>query len=173
MILGEALERVQVPVLLQTGWQDLFLAQTLEQYDRLSARGVDVALTVGPVDTHRVVTKGGRIVVRESLDWLGEHLAGTGIRTRAAPVKVFVTGADQWRDLPHWPPPTTDGRSTSSRAAVSATSVHQRAARRSSPTTPPTRLRRSADASSIAEAATPTTARSPSVATSWCSPVRL
>ena len=48
MMLDAALERVQVPVLLQAGWQDLFLDQTLEQYARLSARGVDVALTVGP-----------------------------------------------------------------------------------------------------------------------------
>jgi putative CocE/NonD family hydrolase len=40
---------------------------------------------------------------------LDEHLAGNGIRKRATPVKVFVTGAAaQWRDLPRWPPPTDD-----------------------------------------------------------------
>ena len=108
MTLGEALERVEVPVLLQTGWQDLFLQQTLEQYARLSARGVDVALTVGPWTHVELATKGSRVVVPEVLDWLAEHLGGSGLRTRAAPVKVFVTGADQWRDLPSWPPPTQE-----------------------------------------------------------------
>jgi uncharacterized protein len=108
MMLGEALERVEVPVLLQTGWQDLFLDQTLEQYVRLSARGVDVALTAGPWTHIDVATRAGRTVVAETLDWLDEHLAGSGVRTRAAPVKVFATGARQWRDLATWPPPTTD-----------------------------------------------------------------
>ena len=108
MMLEAALERVEVPVLLQAGWQDLFLQQTLEQYARLSARGVDVALTVGPWTHVEVATKGARVVVPEVLGWLAEHLAGSGVRTRAAPVKVFVTGAGQWRDLPSWPPPTND-----------------------------------------------------------------
>ena len=108
MMLEAALERVQVPVLLQTGWQDLFLDQTLEQYARLSARNVDVALTVGPWTHVEMGTKGSRIIVPEVLDWLAEHLAGSGLRTRAAPVKVFVTGTGQWRDLPSWPPPTND-----------------------------------------------------------------
>ncbi len=108
MRLGDALERVEVPVLLQTGWQDLFLQQTLEQYARLAARGVDVALTAGPWTHIDVATRGGRLVVPEALDWLDEHLAASGIRTRATPVKVFVTGAGQWRDLASWPPPTTE-----------------------------------------------------------------
>ncbi|EUA34318.1 alpha/beta hydrolase fold family protein [Mycobacterium xenopi 3993] len=43
-----ALDRVQIPVLLIGGWQDIFLDQTLEQYRRLDRRGVEVALTVGP-----------------------------------------------------------------------------------------------------------------------------
>jgi putative CocE/NonD family hydrolase len=103
-----ALDRVQVPVLLQTGWQDLFLMQTLEQYAHLRDRGVEVALTAGPWTHIGAAMKASRLLVRETLDWLDEHLAGNGIHTRAAPVKVFVTGAGQWRDLPSWPPPTDD-----------------------------------------------------------------
>ena len=45
---GSALDQVQVPVLLLSGWQDLFLGQTLQQYRQLRDRGVDVALTMGP-----------------------------------------------------------------------------------------------------------------------------
>jgi putative CocE/NonD family hydrolase len=40
------------------------------------------------------------------LDWLAEHLAGTGRRRRPSPVRIFVTGARQWRYVPEWPPPT-------------------------------------------------------------------
>jgi putative CocE/NonD family hydrolase len=107
MQLAQALERVQVPVLLQTGWQDLFLQQTLEQYARLTHRGVDVGLTIGPWTHIEIVTKDGSMMVRETLDWLDEHLAGSAVRARPKPVKVFVTGAAQWRNLDAWPPPTT------------------------------------------------------------------
>lgn len=102
--LGGALDRAQAPVLLIGGWQDLFLEQTLEQYTRLRGRGVDVALTVGPWTHLESLMKGAGVVVRESLDWLAEHLAGDAVRQRPAPVRVFVTGGGGWRELPHWPP---------------------------------------------------------------------
>jgi putative CocE/NonD family hydrolase len=107
MRLTAALDRVQVPVLLFGGWQDLFLEQTLEQYARLRGRGVDVALTVGPWTHTEMLTKGASVTTRESLDWLAEHLAGTGTRRRPQPVHLSVTGADEWRDLPAWPPAST------------------------------------------------------------------
>jgi hypothetical protein len=50
---------------------------------------------------------GESTVIPEALDWFAEHLAGTRSRTRWAPVRVFVTGTKQWRDLPDWPPATT------------------------------------------------------------------
>ncbi len=109
MRLGDALDRVQCPVLLQSGWQDVFVDQTMEQYERLHARGVDVALTVGPWTHIEPATKGRDFVVNEILDWLDEHLADSGVRSRPTPVHLFVTGAaQQWRDLPAWPPATTD-----------------------------------------------------------------
>ena len=105
--LDRALENVRTPVLLIGGWQDLFLDQTLHQYSRLRDRGVDVALTVGPWTHVETLSRGGGLVTRESLDWLGEHLAGTGPRRRPAPVHLHVTGAGEWRHLPSWPPATT------------------------------------------------------------------
>ncbi len=110
--LPAALDRVQIPVLLQGGWQDLFVRQTIGQYLRLHDRGLDVALTVGPWTHAEFATRASRLVMNESLSWLGEHLAGpgTGAGTwdRTAPVRVFVTGAGQWRDLPAWPPATRE-----------------------------------------------------------------
>ncbi|ADP81418.1 CocE/NonD family hydrolase [Pseudofrankia inefficax] len=108
MRLSAALDRVQVPVLLQTGWQDMFLQQTIEQYEHLRGRGLDVALTVGPWTHLGIATRGSRIVAPESLDWLAEHLAQDAQRRRPQPVHVVTTGSGQWRDLPAWPPPARD-----------------------------------------------------------------
>ena len=47
-------------------------------------------------------------MIRESLDWLAEHLAGTGSRMRWAPVRAYITGAEEWHDLPEWPPATAE-----------------------------------------------------------------
>src|SRR5262245_4016601 len=67
--LHEALERTQIPVLLLSGWQDLFLEQTIAQYQRLHARGVPVAATIGPWTHTQMTTKGVPTVLRESLGW--------------------------------------------------------------------------------------------------------
>ncbi|RZU49984.1 hypothetical protein EV385_1743 [Krasilnikovia cinnamomea] len=100
-----ALERVDVPVLLVGGWQDLFLDQTLEQYRVLRGRGLDVALTVGPWTHVGVATRGAGVVGRDALAWLDEHVAGGPAHTRP-PVRVYRTGERAWHDLPDWPPPT-------------------------------------------------------------------
>ena len=107
MNLTEALERTEIPVLLISGWQDLFMEQTLEQYRRLHERGVEVALTVGPWSHVAVGAGAARIVIGESFDWVEEHLVGRTGRLRTAPVHICVTGIDEWRDLPAWPPPST------------------------------------------------------------------
>lgn len=104
--MGRALDLVEAPVLLIGGWQDPFLDQTLEQYARLSARGVDVALTIGPWMHLELLVRGLGVITRESLEWLTRHLAGAVPRARRAPVRLLVTGAGEWRDLPGWPPPS-------------------------------------------------------------------
>ena len=105
---GAALDRVNVPVLLIGGWQDIFLEQTIDQYKRLHERGVDVAMTVGPWSHIQVGSKGISLTTRETLDWLDEHLAKRAGRKRRSPVHVHVTGAGEWRDLPSWPPATDE-----------------------------------------------------------------
>lgn len=99
---GAALDRVSVPVLLISGWQDLFLPQTLEQYRRLRSRGVHVALTIGPWTHAQLTRKGAGRVARESLEWLERHLAGVQNGPARSLVRVCVTG-DGWVELPDWP----------------------------------------------------------------------
>ncbi|ULR48310.1 CocE/NonD family hydrolase [Streptomyces deccanensis] len=106
--LDDALRRADVPVRLTAGWQDLFLDQTLHQYESLRARGVDVSLTVGPWTHNEGGQKGMGRLLRGNLAWLETHLAGEGPAQprSASPVEVYVTGQDAWRDLAAWPPAT-------------------------------------------------------------------
>jgi putative CocE/NonD family hydrolase len=100
--LTDALDRVDVPVLLFSGWQDLFLEQTLTQFQHLRGRDVTTALTVGPWTHTQLMTKGAPVVIRESLSWLDTHLGGKPATPRS-PVRAYVTNGD-WTELPTWPP---------------------------------------------------------------------
>ena len=106
MRLKDALDRVEVPVLLFSGWQDLFLSQTLEQYRHLRGRGVTTALTVGAWTHTQLMSKGAPTVLRETLAWLDEHLRGRPV-PRRSPVRVEVT-KHGWVDLPDWAPAMTE-----------------------------------------------------------------
>jgi putative CocE/NonD family hydrolase len=103
MRLDAALDRVDVPVLLFGGWQDLFLEQTLAQYRHLRDRGVPTALTVGPWTHTHLTTTAAPTVLRETLAWLDTHLAG-GPPTPRSPVRAYVNGTG-WAELTEWPPP--------------------------------------------------------------------
>jgi putative CocE/NonD family hydrolase len=111
----EALDRVDVPVLLIGGWQDLFLDQTLQQYRHLRDRGVTTALTIGAWTHTQIMTKAAPTVLRETLAWLDEHLRGIAAPPRSR-VRVEVAGhgggrgerKGLWLDLPDWPPPMTE-----------------------------------------------------------------
>lgn len=110
MSMTAALDRCAVPVLLLTGWQDVFLDQTLEEFAHLRRRGVDVAMTIGPWTHDQMVTRGSGLTAGETLSWLNSHLAGQPSAPRPAPVRAFVTGRTEggWRDLPDWPPTAVD-----------------------------------------------------------------
>ena len=114
---GTALERITVPVLLLGGWHDLFIEQTLEQYQTLASRKVPVRLVVGPWAHLNLNAKGAAVALPESLAWLDRY-AGLGpeaARNRTGsrpgppehPVRIWVggEGAEQWREIGGWPPP--------------------------------------------------------------------
>ena len=104
---ADAIERVNVPVLLLSGWQDIFLRQTFEQYARLRERGAEVSMTIGPWVHLDIAGDALGIMTREGLALLDEKLAGRPA-ARPSPVRVFVTsagkGTGEWRELPDWPP---------------------------------------------------------------------
>ena len=97
---GAAAGTLDVPVSLTTGWHDLALDQTLVQYARLRRAGRTPPLLIGPWTHTSPFDKGWSEVFPAMLrDLRGE--------TPVLPVRVHVGGADEWRDLPDWPPPAT------------------------------------------------------------------
>ncbi len=103
-----ALGEVTAPVSMVGGWHDFFLPLQLRDYAALRAAGRDPYLLIGPwrhADQQAV-----QAWVTDSLAWMRAHLAGDRSALRPQPVRIFVTGADEWRDLPGWPPETRPHR---------------------------------------------------------------
>ena len=97
-LLGE----VSAPVSMVTGWHDIFLPLQVRDYVALRAAGRDPYLLIGPwrhADQQSV-----QAWLQDTLAWMRAHLTGDRAALRAQPVRIFVTGADEWRDLPAWPP---------------------------------------------------------------------
>jgi uncharacterized protein len=95
-------------VSLVSGWDDVQLDQTLEQYRRLRAAGCDASLIVGPWNHTSIFDKGWPAVFPRVLRALRAGLSA-GPAAAAGPadprVRVYAGGRGQWRDLPDWPPP--------------------------------------------------------------------
>jgi len=114
-------ERPQAPALNVGGWYDVFLGGTLENYMSLRRRGVSQAvrdgtrLVVGPwahgsaygeypdqrfdaFDGADAFDLGG-----EQLRFFAAHLGDDPAALDAPPVRLFVMGANRWRDEDDWP----------------------------------------------------------------------
>lgn len=96
---------IAAPAHLIGGWYDFFLRAQLEDYASLKAAGRIPYLTIGPWHHFEVIFS--LVEVREGLDWFDAHLKHQFHRLRAAPVRLYVMGADEWRDYASWPPPAT------------------------------------------------------------------
>lgn len=90
------------PAHLIGGWYDIFIRGQLADYRAQRAAGRDPFLTVGPWTHLDQANQIGSL--GHSLDWFDYHLKG-GRRPRAKPVRLYVMGADEWREWEDWPPP--------------------------------------------------------------------
>lgn len=126
-----------LPVHQITGWWDVFVEGALRAHRQLAETGAPQRLVVGPWahgdvfatqcgDLDFPPTAGGfDRFVPERARFLADASAGAPLHTG---VTVFVLGADEWRDLPSWPPPSVprllaadaDGRLVDGRAGRSA-----------------------------------------------------
>ena len=92
---------VTIPVSSIAGWHDIFLPGQLRDFKALQAAGRPARLTVGPW-THMSAGP-NTLAIRELLDFALPHARGLQPADRA-PVRLFVQGAEEWRDFQSWPP---------------------------------------------------------------------
>jgi hypothetical protein len=96
--------RVRAPVVMVTGWQDLFLPWQLADWAALPD-AVDKRLVVGPW-THEHPALAKRYM-QEAIAWLDMHVHTRDRWPEGGPVRYYVTGAEEWRDADSWPPPVS------------------------------------------------------------------
>ncbi|GIE84558.1 CocE/NonD family hydrolase [Actinoplanes regularis] len=94
---GPAAAALPVPVSLCTGWHDLAADQVIELYQRRRDAGLETDLLIGPWTHTNSLERGWAEVFGQAL----RRLRG---EAPELPVRVHVGGADEWRDLPDWPP---------------------------------------------------------------------
>ncbi len=99
---------VKAPMHLITGWYDLFARYQLEDYRLLKAAGHQPYLTVGP--THHTSLENYALTVQEGLAWFDAYLKNDPGHLRRYPVRIFILGSQQWRELDDWPPPAQETR---------------------------------------------------------------
>jgi uncharacterized protein len=116
-------DRVQVPVFGIGGWHDAFIQGVLDNHAAMTALGRDSRIVIGPwshanfSDTIGGLSFGTRArrdggpaggpddVDEMQLTWFRHHLASDSVSEPAPPpVRVFVMGANRWRDESTWPP---------------------------------------------------------------------
>jgi len=101
---GSGPQRTAAAITMTGGWHDIFLPSQLRDYAALRQAGLEPRLTIGPwrhADNGAVAAW-----IRSGLDFLRAELApGGSADNEASPVRIFVTGTDEWRSLPTWPPP--------------------------------------------------------------------
>jgi putative CocE/NonD family hydrolase len=105
-----AVAQVSAPVHLIGGWYDYYLRGLLRDYTVLKTAGRRPYLTIGPwYHAHPGLLSTG---LREGLTWFDAHLKGDRRRLRhaARPVRLYVMGADEWREFEEFPPPARQAR---------------------------------------------------------------
>lgn len=101
--LNGQLDRLQQPIHLLGGWYDFMFGDMMRDYATLCAAGNAPYLTIGP--WHHVHPEISGATLREALNWYDAHLKRQPGRLRRKPVKVYVMGAEEWREFDRWPPP--------------------------------------------------------------------
>jgi hypothetical protein len=89
-----------------SGWYDFMVDQLLRDYTTLVDVGQKPYLTVGPW-THVASSLQGESI-KETLIWMRAHLIGDRSGLRERPVRIFVSGLDEWREFESFPPGIPD-----------------------------------------------------------------
>lgn len=90
------------PVHFISGWYDFMIDPLLEDYQRLVALGHTPYLTIG--SWFHISEALQRDNLRETLVWMRAKLMGDTTGLRRYPVRIHVSGCDEWHDFDRYPP---------------------------------------------------------------------
>jgi putative CocE/NonD family hydrolase len=105
---SHTIKDINVPIDLIGGWYDLFLYWQLKDYRTLREAGQQPYLLIGPWFHGEMKSTSPSTL--ETLQWLDAHLKGKKSELRPEPVRLYVMGANKWRNFADWPPPAQDQR---------------------------------------------------------------
>jgi len=95
------------PTVMVGGWYDIFLPWQLRDFANALRAGRDVRISIGPW-THPALP-GMAESLRQSIALFQERFGITSTKpadaSRKPRVRLFLMGADEWREYPSWPPP--------------------------------------------------------------------
>jgi uncharacterized protein len=99
---SQTVSEISAPNHLITDWFDFMLPQLLRDYAALQKAGCKAYLTIGP----RSHSSNGMFEVSlpESLYSLRAHLLGDTKGLCSSPVRIYVMGANEWRNMAVWHP---------------------------------------------------------------------
>jgi uncharacterized protein len=103
---GRAAESLPAAVM-TAGWYDIFLPWQIEDFVAAQGAGRDARLIVGPW-MHAAMPAAAESL-RESMALFQEEF-GLSARVAKPRVRLFLMGADEWRDYPSWPVPAAAQR---------------------------------------------------------------
>lgn len=101
---NDRLEDVMASAHMISGWYDILLRELLSDYSSLRDSGQTPYLTIGPwahLDTECLWES-----LRQGIIWFDAILKGDRRSLRKMPVRIYVMGADEWREMDAWPPPS-------------------------------------------------------------------
>ncbi|MCB8960652.1 MAG: CocE/NonD family hydrolase [Ardenticatenales bacterium] len=101
----DQVSRTGAAVHMVAGWYDIFLHSQLADYALMCAAGKQPHLTIGPWghQDSQVMSQ----PLKMAVDWFDAQLRGDKSRLRERPVRLFVMGAETWRELDSYPPTAT------------------------------------------------------------------
>ena len=98
----KSIAQLKRPVSMVAGWFDIFTPWQMRDFTALQQAGCEARITVGPWQhTDPGAVRAG---LPDAIDWFNRHLLGKSVATRVKPVRLYVMGANEWREFDHWPP---------------------------------------------------------------------
>lgn len=131
--LRPVLDTISCPVLVQGGWYDLFLEDSLLEYTRPAERGVPAELLLGPWSHAHLLTKGLGVTVSDATAWLLEKAGLESRPVGTLPVRLIEIGSGDLTSYPAFPEPAGelslhlagDGRLTGSADSSDGTRTYR------------------------------------------------